>query len=127
MASLSREKASELRNQVAAIVAASGLAGQVAIRRSPYPGRIESTTGTLETLSADRTAGHASSFDLVLCDETGLLPERARELLAVFGVGEGRARAAYLRPGRLAVVPRSVGEPGDDGARLPGAGRVRAR
>ena len=32
MASLSREKASELRNQVAAIVAASGLAGQVAIK-----------------------------------------------------------------------------------------------
>ena len=41
-----------------------------------------SSTGTLECLSSDRTAGHASSFDLVVIDETGLFPERARELLA---------------------------------------------
>ena len=55
---------------------------EVKIRRAPYPGRIESPTGSLEALSADRTAGHASSFDLVLIDETGLMPERSRELLA---------------------------------------------
>ena len=82
VASTAKEKAAELRGQVAAIAAASDLGGELRIRRSPYPGRIESATGTLETLSADRTAGHASSFDLVLVDETGLLPERARELLA---------------------------------------------
>ena len=52
------------------------------IRRSPYPGQIASSTGRLEVLSADRTAGHASGFDLVIVDETGLLPERSRELLA---------------------------------------------
>ena len=82
VASVSKEKAAELRNQVASIVAASGLDNEVRVRASPYPGKIESATGSLEVLSADRTAGHASSFDLVVVDETGLLPERARELLA---------------------------------------------
>ena len=81
IASVSKEKAGELRNQVAAIAEASGLS-EIDIRRSPYPGRILSRTGALETLAADRTAGHSSSFDLVIVDETGLLPERARELLA---------------------------------------------
>ena len=82
IASVSKEKAAELRGQVAAIAAASNLPG-IRVRRAPYPGAIESRTGTLETLAADRTAGHASGFDLVLIvDETGLMPERARELLA---------------------------------------------
>ncbi len=82
IASVSKEKASELRGQVAAIVEASGLEDEVRIRRAPYPGKIESATGTLEVLTSDRTAGHSSSFDLVVVDETGLMPERARELLA---------------------------------------------
>ncbi len=80
VASVSKEKAAELRAQVAAIAEASGL--DVTARRSPYPGAIISGTGTLETLSADRTAGHASGFDIVIVDETGLMPERSRELLA---------------------------------------------
>ena len=80
IASVSKEKAGELRAQVAAIAEASGL--DVRIRRAPYPGKIESSTGTLEVLSADRTAGHSSGFDLVVVDETGLMPERSRELLA---------------------------------------------
>ena len=80
VASVSREKASELRDQCAAIIEASGL--DVHVRRAPYPGRLISKTGTLETLASERTAGHSSSFDLVICDETGLMPERARELLA---------------------------------------------
>ena len=80
IASITKEKAAELRNQVAQIAEASGL--DVTIRRSPYPGAIISATGMLETLSADRGAGHASGFDLVIVDETGLMPERSRELLA---------------------------------------------
>ena len=80
IASVSKEKAAELRSQVAGIAEASGL--HLRIRRAPYPGRIESSTGALEVLSSDRTAGHSSSFDLVIVDETGLMPERARELLA---------------------------------------------
>ena len=81
IASVSKEKAAELRSQVAAIAEASGLS-EIDIRRSPYPGKILSATGSLETLAAERTAGHSSSFDLVIVDETGLMPERSRELLA---------------------------------------------
>lgn len=78
--SISKDKAGELRSQVAAIAEASGL--DVRIRRSPYPGAIESATGVFDTLSADRGAGHASGFDAVCFDETGLTTERDRDLLA---------------------------------------------
>ena len=47
--SVSLEKAGELRRQVATIGEASGLA--ITVRRSPYPGAIESATGNFETLS----------------------------------------------------------------------------
>ena len=79
--SLSKEKAAELRQQIESIGLASGL-DELQFRRSPYPGKVISGTGTIEVLSSDRSAGHASSFDLVVVDETGLFPERARELLA---------------------------------------------
>ena len=81
IASLSKEKAAELRQQIESIALASGLDG-LQFRRSPYPGKVISSTGTIEVLSSDRSAGYASSFDLVVVDETGLFPERARELLA---------------------------------------------
>ena len=93
IASLSKEKAGELRRQVREIAEASGL--DVKIRRSPYPGVIESTTGSLDTLSADRTAGHASGYDLVIFDETGLAPLRARDLLA------GLRSSVSARGGRI--------------------------
>ena len=80
IASVNKEKANELRKQVHAIAVASGL--DLRVRRSPYPGVVESPSGTLDTLSADRTAGHAAGYDLVLVDETGLFPLRARDLLA---------------------------------------------
>ena len=81
VASVSKEKANELRMQVEGIARASGLEG-LRFKRSPYPGMVQSSTGTLEVLSSDRTAGHSSSFDLVVIDETGLLAERSRGLLA---------------------------------------------
>ena len=81
IASVSKEKAAELRAQVETIGTASGLS-ELTYRKSPYPGKIESLTGSIEVLSSDRNAGHSSSFDLVIVDETGLFPERARELLA---------------------------------------------
>ena len=80
VASLDKGKAAELRRQVAEIAEASGL--ELKIRKSPYPGVIESATGSLDTLSADKNAGHAAGYDLVICDETGLFPLRARDLLA---------------------------------------------
>ena len=81
VASVSKEKSGELRKQVAAIAEASNLP-DIRIRRSPYPGVIESATGSFDTLSADRIAGHAAGYDLVIVDETGLFPLRARDLLA---------------------------------------------
>ena len=80
IASLDKGKAGELRRQVAEIAETSKL--DIHIRRSPYPGIIESATGSLDTLSADKSAGHASGYDLVIVDETGLFPLRARDLLA---------------------------------------------
>ena len=80
VASLDKGKAAELRRQVAEIAEASGL--DVKVRRSPYPGVIESATGSLDTLSADKNAGHASGYDLVIVDETGLFKLSARDLLA---------------------------------------------
>ena len=80
IASINKQKAAELRRQVKEIAEASGL--DVKIRRSPYPGVIESATGSLDTLSADRTAGHASGYDWIVVDETGMFPLRARDLLA---------------------------------------------
>ena len=93
IASITKEKAGELRRQVREIAEASGL--DVKIRRSPYPGVIESATGSLDTLSADRTAGHASGYDLVIVDETGLFPLRARDLLA------GLRSSVSARAGRI--------------------------
>ena len=78
--SLSKEKANELRLQCEQIAIAANLPGLKFIR-SPQPGRIESATGRLDILSADRNAGAASGFDLVLVDETGLFPARSRSLL----------------------------------------------
>ena len=96
IASINKQKAAELRRQVADIAGASNL--DIRIRRSPYPGVIESETGSLDTLSADRTAGHASGYDLVIVDETGLLPERARDLLA------GLRSSVSARNGRIRHV-----------------------
>ena len=105
VASINKEKAAELRNQIASIAEASGL--DVTIRKSPYPGAISSRTGSLETLAAERTAGHASGYDLVIIDETGLMPERSRELLAGLrsSVSAKGGRILHISViGRFAVV-----------------------
>ena len=81
VASLNRTKAGLLLRQCEAIAQASKLEG-LEFRRVPYPGRIVGPHGELTILSADRGAGHAESLDLVLCDETGLMFERDREMLA---------------------------------------------
>lgn len=95
VASISQDKAAELRRQVVEIAEASGLT-DLRIRRSPYPGSIEGPEGaSFDTLSADRGAGHASGFDLVLVDECGLLPERYRDLLA------GLRSSVSARAGRV--------------------------
>ena len=79
--SITREKANELRMQMEAIAGASGILGRVDFLRTPAPGRVRSATGTVDILSADRTAGHASGFDDAIVDELGLLSERHRDLV----------------------------------------------
>ena len=78
--SVNKEKAGELKSQMEGIAAASGLDGLV-FRRSPAPGRVESATGSVDILSADKSAGHASGFDDAIVDELGLFQERDRQLV----------------------------------------------
>ena len=94
VASLSKDKANELRIQIEAIAIASGLTG-LTFKRSPQPGYIVSDTGQFDVLSADKNAGAASGYDLILCDETGLFPDGARELLA------GLRSSVSARDGRV--------------------------
>ena len=83
VASVSKAKARELADQVLAIAEASGLSGSLSHRKTPWPGRIESETGTLEILAGGGNSGgaHSSSLDLAIVDELGLLTERDRELV----------------------------------------------
>ena len=76
--SVSREKAAELWTQCADIAAVSSLEG-LTFRRAPRG--VTSSTGRVDILSADRSAGHASGFDDAILDELGLLKERHRELV----------------------------------------------
>ena len=128
IASLSKEKAGELRRQVSEIAESSGL--DVKIRRSPYPGTIESSTGSLDTLSADRSAGHASGYDLCLIDETGLFPLRARDLLAGLrssvSARNGKIRHISIR-GDSELFAEILSNPAVRVAHLRGAGRLRGR
>ena len=94
VASVTREKAGELRRQMVEIAEASDLQG-LKFLRSPAPGRVESASGTVDFLSADRSAGHASGFDESIVDELGLLHERDREFV------NGMRTAISARNGRF--------------------------
>ena len=102
VASVSKYKSAELLRQIREIALASGLQtahrsglSGLFFRKAPYPGSVETPHATLDILSADVTAGHASGFDEVFVDETGLLPERSRELLA------GLRSSVSARDGRM--------------------------
>ena len=81
VASVNKVKAGELKAQMEDIAVASGLDG-LRFLRSPAPGRVVSLTGTVDILSADKSAGHASGFDDAIIDELGLFMERDRALVA---------------------------------------------
>ena len=80
VASISKEKAAELKKQMQAIAGASGLVG-LRFLRSPAPGRVESDYGAVDILSSDSTSGAAAGFDLACFDELGLTVARDRELV----------------------------------------------
>ena len=98
--SVNREKAGELWQQAVDIAAASGLDG-LRFRRAPRG--IESATGRVDILSADKSAGHASGFDDAILDELGLLPERNRALV------NGLRSSVSARGGRF-IALSIVGE-----------------
>ena len=92
VASISRDKAAELWQQAEDICRASSLPG-IALGRVPR--HVSSPWGRCEFLSADKTAGHASGFNLAVFDEIGLAPERGRALAA------GLLSSTSARDGRL--------------------------
>ena len=81
VASISREKANELRGQIEAIATASGLKRIRFWRARTSPAITSEAGGTVDILSADKNAGAAGSYDLALIDEIGLLAERNRGLV----------------------------------------------
>ena len=80
VASISKGKARELTSQIEAIALSSGLKDQLTFRRTPWPGRIESSTGLVEIMSSE-TGGHSSSFDLSIIDELGIMGEKDRAFI----------------------------------------------
>ena len=94
-ASINRDKAAELWTQCRDIAEASGLTG---VHFGKVPRLIESAFGKAEFLSADKSAGHASGFDLAIADEIGLFPEAGRGLVA------GLISATSARDGRLVAI-----------------------
>ena len=81
LASLSREKASELRLQIESIATASKLEGVQFWRRSS-PSITTEGGGSVDILSADKNAGAALGADLAVCDELGLMHEKSRAFVA---------------------------------------------
>ena len=79
--SISREKASELKNQCESIATASQLAGLRFYRARTAPAITSDYGGSVDILSADKNAGAASSYDYAICDELGLLREKDRDLV----------------------------------------------
>ena len=107
VASVDRFKAGELRAQVEAIAKASGLDG-LRFLRSPAPGRIESATGTVDILSADKSSGHASGFDDAIVDELGLLSERDRAMIAGLRTSTSAKNGRFLAISILGDSPFPV-------------------
>ena len=81
VASISREKANELRGQIEAIATASGLKRIRFWRARTSPAITSEAGGSVDILSADKNAGAAGSYDVSLIDELGLLSERNRGLV----------------------------------------------
>ena len=79
--SISRGKAHELVLQMEQIADASGLSG-LRFYKTPAPGKVVGPFGSVDILSADKGAGHASGFDIAIIDEIGLLQERDRAFVA---------------------------------------------
>ena len=80
------------------IAEASNLQG-LEFLKTPVPGWVRTPEGSsAEFLSADKSAGHASGFDVVIVDELGLMTERDRDLIA------GMRSSTSARNGRFIAI-----------------------
>ena len=109
--SLTGALAIELRHQVEAIAAASGLA--VEVRKSPYPGQVIGPDRCRVTiLASDRATGHGLGVDLAVLDEAGfgtgvkalICTRRCEVLSALATAGCSPSRSWVIR---AASWPRS--------------------
>ena len=80
VASINREKSFELKEQIRGLKDAANLDGLQVWRRGA-----QGVTGpggsSIDFVSADKNAGAASSWDIAVCDEIGLLSEQSRGLV----------------------------------------------
>ena len=97
VASVNREKSAELWQQMVDIAIMSGLPG-VHFGRVPRIAESTQGFGKIDFLSADRSAGHAAGYSLVLIDEIGILPPRGRDLVS------GLLSSTAARDGRLIAI-----------------------
>ena len=95
IASVSKDKATELWQQIEDIAAASELDE---IRCGKVPRHVASEFGRVDILAADKSAGHASGFDLAIADELGLFPDKGRDLVS------GLITSTSARDGRLLAI-----------------------
>jgi len=91
VASLSREKTTELW----ALAKAVGEASALPVRFGKVPRVMEGSDGLVTFLSADATAGHGGGYDMAVVDETGLFPERGR------GLVQGLLSSTSAKDGRV--------------------------
>ena len=116
VASISKEKAGELKAQMQAISEAAGLPG-LRFYRSPAPGRVETATGMVDLLAAD-TGAHASGLDLAVFDEIGLVPESQREFVASLRSSTSAKAGRFLAlsiHGHGPFIPEMLARRDDDG------------
>ena len=95
VASLSREKAGELRTQVEAIALASNLKG-INFWKRGAPSITTEGGAAIDILSADKNAGAASSYDYAIVDELGLLGEKDRPLVNSMRSSVSAKRGKFL-------------------------------
>ena len=96
VASISKEKAGELRGQIEAIAKASGLKRIRFWKARTAPAITSEYGGTVDILSADKNAGAAGSYDLSIIDELGLLSERNRPLVNSMRSAVSAKRGKFL-------------------------------
>ena len=118
--SVTRPKAKKLLLQVEAIATASKLAG-LTFRRSPWPGSVESESGSVEIEAATHAGGSASSYHLSICDELGLFKEAAREAVTGMRGALGATGGKFLSisiHGSGPFMPEILDRDGEPGLRI---------